>query len=249
MSKVDTVVAPEKWVFDEEVADVFDDMLARSIPQYDVMRATTNALVARALRSYFRRTESDAPPRVVDLGTSRGEAIAPLLRAFVDHERFDATLVESSRAMYEAVSRRFVDDHSFRVDIRHHDLRDGLPDVGGDVVAFLSVLTLMFVPINYRAALVAEMYERLVDGGVVVLVEKVLGASSVLDETFVDEYHALKGRNGYDTESIAGKARSLEGVLVPVTARWNEELLRQGGFRHVDCFWRWMNFAGFLAIK
>jgi len=38
-------------------------------------------------------------------------------------------------------------------------------------------------------------------------------------------------------------------VLVPVTAEWNEGLLRQTGFQQVDCFWRWMNFAGWVGVK
>ena len=42
---------------------------------------------------------------------------------------------------------------------------------------------------------------------------------------------------------------SLEGVLVPVTAEWNEAMLHAAGFRQVECFWRWMNFAGWLAIR
>jgi tRNA (cmo5U34)-methyltransferase len=36
---------------------------------------------------------------------------------------------------------------------------------------------------------------------------------------------------------------------VPVTARWNEELLRSAGFVDIDCFWRWMNFAGWIAVR
>ncbi|GAB7188362.1 hypothetical protein ATKI12_8193 [Kitasatospora sp. Ki12] len=29
----------------------------------------------------------------------------------------------------------------------------------------------------------------------------------------------------------------------------NVELLGQAGFQRVDCFWRWMNFAGWIAVK
>ena len=50
-------------------------------------------------------------------------------------------------------------------------------------------------------------------------------------------------------EEINRKRFALEGVLVPVTARWNEELLNGAGFRQVDSIWRWMNFAGWVAIK
>ena len=48
---------------------------------------------------------------------------------------------------------------------------------------------------------------------------------------------------------IRDKRKSLEGVLVPVTAKWNEDILRQCGFRKVDCFWRCLNFAAWVAIK
>lgn len=65
----------------------------------------------------------------------------------------------------------------------------------------------------------------------------------------VDRYYALKSANGYSRDEIERKRYSLEGVLVPVTARWNEELLTGAGFRQVDCFWRWMNFAAWVAVK
>ena len=35
MVDTDTGYAPETWAFDEEVTRVFDDMLGRSIPNYE----------------------------------------------------------------------------------------------------------------------------------------------------------------------------------------------------------------------
>ena len=64
----------------------------------------------------------------------------------------------------------------------------------------------------------------------------------------VKHYHQLKKHNGYSDELIERKRLSLEGVLVPVTARWNEELLRSAGFTQVDCFWRWMNFSAWVGV-
>jgi len=29
----------------------------------------------------------------------------------------------------------------------------------------------------------------------------------------------------------------------------NEAILKGAGFTTVDCFWRWMNFGGWIAIK
>ena len=81
------------------------------------------------------------------------------------------------------------------------------------------------------------------------LVEKVLGASAAIDDRMVDVYHASKRSNGYTSESIARKAAALEGVLVPLTAAMNEQLLRGAGFAEIDSFWLYMNFRGWLAIK
>jgi hypothetical protein len=73
--------------------------------------------------------------------------------------------------------------------------------------------------------------------------------ATALDERFVEIYLNLKRANGYTREEIDRKRLSLEGVLVPVTARWNEDALRSAGFSSVDCFWRWMNFAAWVAVK
>jgi tRNA (cmo5U34)-methyltransferase len=82
-----------------------------------------------------------------------------------------------------------------------------------------------------------------------ILVEKVLGANGDLDALMVEKYYDMKTVMGYSQEQINRKRLALEGVLVPVTAQWNVDLLRGAGFASVDCFWRWMNFAGWIAIK
>jgi tRNA (cmo5U34)-methyltransferase len=113
----------------------------------------------------------------------------------------------------------------------------------------VSILTLQFTPIEYRLRIVRDIYKSLLPGGAFIFVEKILGGSADLDAQMVKHYYALKSTNGYTTEQIERKRLSLEGVLVPVTARWNEELLKGAGFSEADCFWRWMNFAGWVAVK
>jgi tRNA (cmo5U34)-methyltransferase len=41
----------------------------------------------------------------------------------------------------------------------------------------------------------------------------------------------------------------LEGVLVPLTYDENVNMFNDAGFNHVESFFRWYNFAGFLVIK
>ena len=226
-----------RWQFDGSVTDVFDNMLARSIPQYEVMREAVFELGSRFVKPHSS---------IVDLGCSRGEALAPFIRKFGASNRFIG--VEVSPTMLGAVRERFAGPigDGF-VDIRDLDLRTHYPLEKASVT--LAVLTIQFTPIEYRHRIIKTIFEHTLPGGAFIFVEKVLASTAQLDELFVERYHAMKARNGYTTEQIERKRLALEGVLVPVTARWNEDLLREVGFRQIECFWRWLNFAGWIAVR
>ena len=226
-----------KWEFDKGVTAVFDDMLSRSIPQYELMRATCLALAQK-----FRIPRTD----IVDLGCSRGEALAPLIDIYGAHNRFIG--VEIADAMHEAATARFKGwiDAGY-VDIKKLDLRVTYPPAVASVT--LCILTLQFTPIEHRLRILSDVYNHTLPGGALILVEKVLGNSAPIDGLFVEQYLNMKRSNGYTEEQIQRKKLSLEGVLVPVTAKWNEEMLHSAGFKYVDCFWRWMNFGGWIAVK
>lgn len=237
MQAIDQTIPGEKWKFDDDVTAAFDDMLARSIPQYDVMRQACFDLA-----SYYRQERS----WIVDLGCSRGEAIGRLVDKFGVHNKFYGCDV--SKPMLDAARSRF--DGMIKcgqAEIQELDLRIDYPHHGASVT--LCILTLQFTPIEYRQKILRNIYNSTISGGALILVEKVLGSDADIDEIMVKTYYELKAKNGYTQEQIERKRLSLEGVLVPVTARWNEELLKMAGFRHIDCFWRWMNFAGWIAVK
>lgn len=113
----------------------------------------------------------------------------------------------------------------------------------------LSILTLQFTPIEYRHKIVKSIYDNLNEGGALIVVEKVLGNTYEIDEMMVNQYYNIKKEHCYTEKQIKDKRKSLEGVLVPITAKWNEELLKEAGFKQIDCFWRCLNFAGWVAIK
>ena len=233
----DHVLPEGKWQFDAEVTDVFDEMLRRSIPQYDVMRKAVFEIA-----TCFAKEKT----AIVDLGCSRGDALDPLISKYGAYNRFVG--VEVSQPMLDAARKRFQGYIDCGVvSIREMDLRHQFPPERASVI--LSVLTLQFTPIEYRLKIVREAFNSLIPGGALILVEKVLGASADLDAMLVDLYYGMKRDNGYSQEEIDRKRMSLEGVLVPVTAAWNEQLLHQCGFSEVDCFWRYLNFAGWVAVK
>jgi tRNA (cmo5U34)-methyltransferase len=236
----DELMPGARWTFDERVTSAFDDMLERSIPQYREMRAAVHNMAAAFL-------ELGEAAIVVDLGCSRGETIAPLVET-AGARGIDARFVgvDVSESMLEAARQRFAAESN--VEIVRKDLRHEYPSVA-PARATLSVLTLQFVPLEYRQAVVRRVYERTTKGGCFILVEKVLGKSPQLDALMVARHLDMKRTNGYSEEQITRKRLALEGVLVPVTADRNEELLTQAGFQVVDSFWRWMNFAAWVAVR
>lgn len=226
-----------RWAFDEGVTDVFEDMLRRSIPQYDEMRKVVLSVGSR----YVQRNTD-----IVDIGCSRGDALAGFVKRFGAYNRFVG--IEVSEPMAKVFRERFAPyAMSGIVSLDQRDLRTSYPPVQSSLT--LSILTLQFIPIEHRQRLVSDIYESTKPGGAVIVVEKILGASSTLNAMMVDLYYDMKRANGYTQESIDRKRLALEGVLVPLTARGNEELLAAAGFTKVDCIWRWLNFAGWVAVR
>lgn len=234
----DNVMPDGKWEFNQEVTDCFGEMLERSIPAYADMRE----LVKRIGKRFVKRKTT-----IVDLGCSTGEAVQPFISAFGCQNQYK--LYDVSEPMLEACREKFKGwiNEGF-LTVESFDIRNGLPPMLVTSLV-LSVLTLQFTPIEYRQKIIQSVYDSLEPGGALILVEKVLGNDFALDSMMVDEYYRIKAENAYTQEQISAKRKSLEGVLVPITAHWNEQMLRDAGFRHIDCFWRYLNFAGWVAIK
>lgn len=232
----DQVMPDKPWAFDRQVADCFDDMLERSIPGLQTMRS----LVTRIALRY-------AQPQtfIVDLGCSRGSAMGPLVKA-LPSQRFVG--VEVSEFMREHAQMKFHQEiEQGKVEIIGTDLRHGYPDCMASVT--LAILTLQFTPLEYRNHIMRRIFDHTVQGGVVVLVEKVMGSTAEWDSLLTEEYLAFKGQSHYTQEQIARKRLALEGVLVPLTSEWNESLIQNAGFQKPECFWRHLNFAGWVARK
>ncbi len=235
-----TMPAPgARWTFDGDVTEAFDDMLSRSIPRYEEMRQLCFDVGAPFV-------EAATKTAIVDLGCSRGEALAPFIKRFGVYNRYvgievSEPMLAAARERYEGLIKTGI------VDVRSLDLRTGYPPVTASLT--LGVLTIQFTPIEHRQRILRDVYTHTAPGGAFIMVEKVMGSTAEADKLLTDRYLDHKRASGYSADQIERKRLALEGVLVPVTARWNEDLLHASGFRTVECFWRTLNFAGWVAVK
>lgn len=223
--------------FGAETARVFDDMLERSVPFYGELQE----MIAQ-LAGDFAIPGS----RVYDLGCSTGNGLLTMARYLPE----SVTLVgiDASRAMLDK-ARAKLGKQALPCpwELQQADLNQGLPLDNASVVVMN--LTLQFIRPLYREKLVRGIAEGMNPGGCFILVEKVLGQDSLINRLFVRHYYDFKRRQGYDESEIMRKREALENILIPYHQKENEALLLDNGFSRCDCFFRWYNFCGMLAIK
>jgi tRNA (cmo5U34)-methyltransferase len=225
------------FVFDESVAAVFDDMVSRSVPQYGEIQR----MLAELALAFVGEGST-----VYDLGCSTGTTLSVLHNALRTKARLIG--IDNSTEMLEQCRTKLVDlGAADAIELQHGDLDNGI-EIRDASVVFL-VLTLMFVrPLN-RDKVIRRIHAGLRDNGCLLLVEKVLGNGSLFNRLFIERYYAYKRRMGYSELEISQKREALENVLIPYRLEENRELLLSAGFRQVDVFFKWYNFAGFVAVK
>ena len=109
--------------------------------------------------------------------------------------------------------------------------------------------TLQFIRPLDRPAVLQQCFDGLNLGGILVLSEKILEQSGMTSRLFNDMYYRYKRRMGYSELEISRKREQLENVLVPYKVDEYIELLKSVGFDHVGMFFKWHNFASFIAIR
>lgn len=228
-------VAP--FEFNQQVVQVFDDMLERSVPLY---RETIRRQAQLAARFFQPGT------RIYDLGCSNGNLGLALCREMGERQ-FELIAVDSSAPMLASFAQRLADwPGQAQVRLLEQDIRR-VPLERASVV--IVNLTLQFLPLADREGLVAAIHQALVPGGVLLLTEKVVHEQGSLRDLQQEYYYRFKGENGYSQMEISQKREALEHVLVPETLQVHQDRLRRSGFTAVDVWLKWFNFASLLAVK
>ena len=223
--------------FNHRVAEVFDDMLARSVPCYHQVIDMSGRILAEFLQK---------KDHVIDLGCSTGSTLLELAR-YLEAQELRFTGIDNSRAMIKKASLKaemFGKQDS--VGFEEKDILDlDVKDAG----AFLLNYTLQFVRPMDRQRLTANLYQSLRPGGVMIISEKIIFHDSLINRSFIDFYLNFKKSQGYSEIEITRKREALENVLIPFSMDENIRMLRQAGFSTVEPFFQWFNFSSFLAVK
>ena len=224
--------------FDEKVADVFPDMLNRSVPGYGLMIANIGILAGRYAQD---------GSRCYDLGCSLGAATLAM-RQRITAEDCRIVAVDNSEAMVERGRELLAADTTSAVPVEMlcADILD--IDIEEASVVVLN-LTLQFIPVELRAGLLQRIHDGLKPGGILILSEKIAFADAEQQQLQTELYHEFKRARGYSDLEISQKRTALENVLVPETLDTHIGRLQQAGFDSIETWFQCFNFASLVAVK
>lgn len=226
-----------EFVFDERVANVFGDMIQRSVPGYETTISTISELAARFVKPNTR---------VYDLGCSLGAATLAM-RHCIQADGVEIVAVDNSAAMVEGCLKNIEQDSAdTSVTVKAANVQD--IEIENASLVVLN-FTLQFIPLDDRLALLKKICDGLLPGGKLVLSEKVLLPDAYLNDLTIDLHHRFKKAHGYSDLEVAQKRSALENSLIPETVDAHKARLAKAGFTRADVWYQCFNFLSIIAMK
>ncbi|WP_367155417.1 carboxy-S-adenosyl-L-methionine synthase CmoA [Methylomonas sp. HYX-M1] len=229
--------------FDNTVANVFPDMIRRSVPGYQTMISAVGHLSARFCQ---------ANSQCYDLGCSLGAAALAMREAIcvrgcriIAVDNSDA-MVAGFRQNLQQIDEAESGESKPEVSVLCDDIRN--VEIENASVVVLN-FTLQFIPLLDRPALLAAIYRGLLPGGVLILSEKLMFDDARQQALQIDMHHHFKKMQGYSELEISQKRTALENVLIPETFVKHQQRLLEAGFASAEIWFQYFNFASIIALK
>ncbi|CAH0533186.1 Carboxy-S-adenosyl-L-methionine synthase [Vibrio stylophorae] len=225
------------FTFDAHVAEVFPDMIQRSVPGYSNIISAIGMLAKR-----FATADSN----LYDLGCSLGAATLSMRRN-IEVDNCHIIAVDNSSAMVERCQRHI---QNYRADTKVTVIEADIRDISIENASVVVLnFTLQFLNPDDRERLLAKIYQGLNPGGILILSEKFTFADETSNELLIDLHHDFKRANGYSELEISQKRSALENVMRPDSTQTHHQRFARLGFSHSETWFQCFNFGSMFAIK
>jgi tRNA (cmo5U34)-methyltransferase len=226
-----------RFCFDGSVANVFPDMIQRSVPGYSAILSMIGDISER-----YAQEDSYC----YDLGCSLGAATLAM-RHGIKANNCKIISIDNSEAMVERCRGIIdADERDIPVDIQCADL-SAIPIQKASIVVLN--FTLQFIKPEVRQTLLQTIYDGLLPGGILILSEKVHFDNAPHQTLMTELYHNFKRVNGYSDLEISQKRTALENVLRSDSIDTHRQRLRNCGFSSADLWFQCFTFCSLIAIK
>jgi tRNA (cmo5U34)-methyltransferase len=225
------------FTFDERVAEVFPDMIQRSVPGYSNIISAIGMLSERFVTPNTQ---------LYDLGCSLGAATLSM-RRHINKSGCKIIGVDNSHAMVERCKLHIQAYRSDTpVDIIEADIRD--VEIENASVVVLN-FTLQFLSPEDRLQLLQKIHRGLNPGGILILSEKYVFSDSTTNNLLIDLHHDFKRANGYSELEISQKRSAIENVMLPDSIDDHKRRFADIGFSSYEVWFQCFNFGSMFAIK
>lgn len=218
----------ENFAFNENVTNVFPDMIRRSIPGYETIVAVSGLIASNKIVK---------DTNCYDLGCSRGATTSSIIRT-IGNRPCTIHAVDASSAMVSTARKEITDS---RVTIRNRDINE--ISITNASAVFLN-FTLQFIDPAIKAQLLRNIYLGCRPGAILVLSEKVTTGTE-----FENLHLQFKKQNGYSQLEISQKRDALENVMRIDDVETHHTRLANAGFTNVRIWYRCLNWVSILADK
>lgn len=222
-----------EFKFDDNVSNVFEDMVNRSVPGYEFL---INNIGVLSKKFYQPNTN------VYDLGSSLCACSKSILNKV---ENFNGNIyaVDSSESMINICKKNIKSDNIKYV---NSDICD--VDIINSSIVILN-LTLQFVDVKKRTNLLKKIFSQINKNGIIIVTEKI-SLEKASDDMFFKNFHDFfKENNGYTKEEIDRKKMALADTM-----EIESEVMHEKRFNLIGCnnFYKWFqcyNFVSWVLIK
>ncbi|WWO95462.1 MAG: carboxy-S-adenosyl-L-methionine synthase CmoA [Candidatus Dasytiphilus stammeri] len=246
MQKYDQIfslpLTKSQWSFDEDVTQVFSNMIKRSIPGYSIIINMIGKLSQKFVKNHTQ---------IYDLGCSLGDIAISIQKNLQANKSKGCQIIaiDNSPSMITQLKQKIKQQktiYSTIIKIIENDINKSIIRNASMVVLNF---TLQFIPLEKREHLLKSIFAGLNSEGVLIISEKFKFNNYRIDQIITNLYYDFKKNHGYSDFEIIQKQNLLKKVMIIETIENQIKTLQKIGFVHVDLWFQYLNFGSLIAIK
>lgn len=226
-----------EFVFDQQVAKVFSDMIRRSVPGYATVINMSSVLAATYVQPQSNCYDLGCSLGATTLAMHQGIRVPGCKIVAVDNS---ADMLQQAQAQVDKIRGRS------SIELICADVCD--IEIENASMVTLN-FTLQFIPTDQRAGLLGKIHAGLRPGGILVLSEKIHFDDAEEEALQIEMHHAFKRANGYNDLEISQKRNALENVMCPESLTTHKQRLKGVGFSRADVWFQCFNFVSLVAHR
>ena len=229
----------DNWSFNSRVADVFPDMIHRSIPGYSSIIYIIGIIV-----QHFVKPNT----YIYDLGCSFGSSTLSI-QDNIQSPGCTIIAVDNSQDMVKCCFNyvnKFYNKNITPVKI----LEANICDINIENASLVILnFTLQFIEPSLRLKLLKKIWQGLYPGGALLLSEKFSFKDIKISTILSNMHYNFKRNNGYSDMEINQKIIMLKNVMFTDTIETHKMRLYKAGFINSEVCFQNLNFGSIIALK